>query len=240
MCTDDNAVQCQVLVNRPYGETVLTPNIEAEVFELKTVTLQELVDAANRGDAASLKSLRQVLDEHPEIWQKAGDLAAHAETTWTRLMAAGNALALESLRREADRMRAELLAGSQSPIERLLVDQVVSCWLQAKHAEISAGLEKANSLAQKRYFDQRMEKTQRRYLSALKMLAQIRRLPLSALMPRTSVPTASPTADNLNRNAAETAVAASVNQPPVDAPSASPADRVPLRIFQESETRRAV
>ncbi len=58
----------------------------------KSITLQQLVEAANRGDKAALQQLRQALNKHPEVWQKVGDLAAHAEQTWTRLVADGKLL----------------------------------------------------------------------------------------------------------------------------------------------------
>jgi hypothetical protein len=194
----------------------------------KPLTLQELVNAANRGDAASLKSLRQALDEHPEIWRRAGDLAAHVEQTWIRLAAQGNALAQESIRRESDRMRAELLGMSPAPIEKLLVDQIVSCWLQLKHAEISAGSGRQSSLMRERFHDQRLQRSQRRYLTALKMLAQIRRLPLSALMPATRQPCPSPAIDEILANPPGSQVASSAE--PV-----SDSDATAFRIFRERE-----
>jgi hypothetical protein len=144
--------------------------------------LTALVAAANQGDAAALANLRQALDEHPEVWQEAGDLAGHVEKIWLRLAAGGNALVEESLRREAARLREELLGTSTAAMERLLVDQIIACWLQLKQAEMAAGSDQLTSLMQRRFFDQRLERAQRRYFSALKLLAQVRRLPLSALM----------------------------------------------------------
>ena len=145
--------------------------------------LAALVAAANRGDAAALADLRKALDDHPEIWREAGDLAGHVEKTWLRLAAGGNSLVEESLRREAARLRDELLGTSTAAMERLLVDQIIACWLQLKQAEMAAGSDQLTSLLQRRFFDQRLERAQRRYFGAMKLLAQVRRLPLSALMP---------------------------------------------------------
>jgi hypothetical protein len=68
-------------------------------------------------------------------------------------------------------------------MERQLVDQIIACWLQLKQAEMAAGSDQLTSLMQRRFFDQRLERAQRRYFGAMKLLAQVRRLPLSALMP---------------------------------------------------------
>jgi hypothetical protein len=198
--------------------------------ESKPLTLQDLVNAANRGDAASLKKLRQALDEHPEIWRRAGDLASHVEQTWIRLAAEGNALAQESIRRESNRMRTELLGKSPTTIEKLLVDQIVSCWLQVKHAEISAGSGRQSNLMQGRFHDQRLQKIQRGYLTVLKALAQIRRLPLSALMPAMRAPSPLPAADEIPANGPATQVA----------PCAEPAPASDTAAFRISPEKEAV
>lgn len=226
--TSDQSTETTATSTRPTdpSNTSIPPTEPSK--ESKPLTLQGLVDAANRGDAASLKRLRQVLDERPEIWRRAGDLASHVEQTWIRLAAAGNALAQESIRRESNRMRAELLGKSPTPIEKLLVDQIVSCWLQIKHAEISAGSGRQSSLMQGRFHDQRLQKTQCRYMGVLKTLAQIRRLPLSALMPAMREPSPLPTVDEILANQPATQVAPRVEP-------ASDSDATAFRIFPERE-----
>jgi hypothetical protein len=185
--------------------------------ESKPHTLAELVERANGGDRASLKTLRKVLDQHPEIWQEVGNLATHAETTWIRLAAEGNTLAAESIRREADRLRLELLGASATAIERLLVDQIVICLIQLKLAELAAGSARKSHLMRERFHDLRLQKAQRRFLTALKTLAQIRRLPLSALTPAMREPSPLPATDEILEN------------PP------QPASDTAFRIFPERE-----
>ncbi len=186
--------------------------------ESKPHTLAELVERANGGDRASLKTLRKVLDQHPEIWREAGNLASHVEATWIRLAADGNALAAESIRREADRLRLELLGASATAIERLLVDQIVICWIQLKLAELAAGSARKSHLVRERFHDLRLQKAQRRYLTALKTLAQIRRLPFSALTPATREPSPLPATDEI-----------------LDNPPQPASDTAAFRIFPERE-----
>ena len=85
--TSDQSTETTATSTRPTdpSNTSIPPTEPSK--ESKPLTLQGLVDAANRGDAASLKRLRQVLDERPEIWRRAGDLASHVEQTWIRLAA---------------------------------------------------------------------------------------------------------------------------------------------------------
>jgi hypothetical protein len=143
-------------------------------------------------------------------------------------MAEGKPLTLESIRREADRMRLELLGGSPTPIEKLLVDQIIACWLQVKHAEMTAGSGREISVMQGRFKDQRVDRAQRRYLSAMKTLSQIRRLPLSALMPATRESSPLPTVGEVFENPPATPAAPSAE--PASAP-----DTTAFRIFPERE-----
>lgn len=210
--------------------------IDQPVEQPKSLTLLELVEAANEGNAAALKALRQILNEHPEIWQKAGNLAAHAEEVWLRLVADGNALAKESIRKEADRMRQELLGTAPTPIERLLVDQIVTCFLQVKHAELSAGAGSGGSIHQAHFKDQRLERVQRRYLAAMKTLSQIWGLPLTVATNSMSPGKTSTVVDESSRQATRRP-----GESRGDAPSPQSAAIEPsLRIFPESGSREAV
>ena len=160
--------------------------IEPEVPKTEPTAKERLtllVEAANRGDEDSVEALRLWLDDHPETVREAGDLAAHVEKTWLRLAAGGNVLVEESIRCEADRVRQELLSSTPTIMEMLLVDQIVACWLNLKQAEIWAASSRQSSPSQGRYHAQRVEGAQRRYFAAIKMLAQVRGLPLSALIP---------------------------------------------------------
>jgi hypothetical protein len=187
--------------------------------------LAALAAAANLGDAAALKDLRRALEAHPNVWREAGDLAAHVEATWLRLAAGGNALAEESIRLEADRIRTELLGTSPTAIEELLVDQIIACWLQLKQAEICAGSNRPRSLMQGRFHDQRLERAQRRYFAAMKMLARVRGLPLSALIPA-KLPDSVQTAD-APKTESELLLGPLLNM-------LEAADGMPLRILPES------
>ncbi len=114
-------------------------------------------------------------------------------------------------------------------MEKLLVDQIIACWLQLKQAEICAGSNRPRSLMQGRFHDQRLDRAQRRYFGAMKMLAQVRGLPLSALIPA-KPPDSVQTAD-APKTEPERRLGPSPNVPEA-------ADGMPLRIL--SESREAV
>ena len=68
-------------------------------------------------------------------------------------------------------------ACSRSWEERLLVDRVVACWLQVHYADaVYAQGMKDLTFNQGDYYQRRQDRAHRRYLSAIRSLAQVRRL----------------------------------------------------------------
>ena len=135
-----------------------------------------------RPDAA-LPHLRKILDDHPEVWRHVGDLAALAEQAWIAVLAAGHPLAVEAMKRTVAEMRAELAGGHPTRIERLLVDQVVACWLETTYLERDAADPGYAALEQAAFRLKRLESAQKRYLSAVKTLTAVRALAPGGLAP---------------------------------------------------------
>jgi hypothetical protein len=145
--------------------------------------LRELVTKAKAGDASVLPRLREVLDDNPQIWQHTGDLEQVVVRAWTQLLAGDDPLTLEVLRRKAEALRAELEGDSPTPLERLLVGQVVSSWLEMSHAQAQVAAPGSTTLGQASHNLRRAESAQKRYLAAIKTLTTVR-----ALVPRGLVP----------------------------------------------------
>jgi hypothetical protein len=138
--------------------------------------LDGLVARANTGDPEAVAELRALLDANPELWRRIGDLGGHAEAAWVGLVARGDRLIAESVRREADRLRAELLGERPSPVERLLADQVVVTHLELRYHQLRAADAPGVTRGQKSAADGRLAGAQRRHLAALRLLAAVRKL----------------------------------------------------------------
>ena len=148
-------------------------------LERYTEEMQRLLVRAQQGDLAVLPELRALINDRPELWQHAGDLAEHAELSLLRLVSGADLLALETVRRKLAELKAELAGPDCSPLEKLLVDRVGVCWLQVHHADMDAvsALSKdqgATSLSL--YAQRRLDSAHRRYLTAVKQLALVRKL----------------------------------------------------------------
>src|SRR5262249_40546452 len=98
--------------------------------------LRQLVERAKKGDATALPALRVLLLDPGIVDKLNGDLARVAQQSLVNA-AAGNDLAFrEAVLRKLEMLRAELAGPDPTPIERLLVERVVACWLQVHHADV--------------------------------------------------------------------------------------------------------
>jgi hypothetical protein len=110
-----------------------------------------------------------------------GDLAAQAEQSFVRAAAGKNLAFREGLLAKLQALRGELSGPSPTPLERLLVERVVACWLQVQDADIRYAQLGNVPLSQAEYAQRRMDRAHRRFLSAVKALALVRKLALPVL-----------------------------------------------------------
>ena len=132
-----------------------------------------LVKRANDGDAKARATLRRVLDSYPQLWERAGDLAVHAQMSLINLVSKGEFFLGEALKRRLDELRKELERPCASPLERLAVERVVASWASLYYCE-AVGLSIEGDLAERKYWLKKQDQAHRQYLAAAKslMLAQ--------------------------------------------------------------------
>jgi hypothetical protein len=139
--------------------------------------LTHLVHRGMAGDRTVLPALRAFLDHTPAIWEHAQGLATQVERAWLRVIAGDNLVTQEILSRQAALMKAQLAGSAPTPLEHLLVERIVVCWLQVQQAELrAAGRIQQHSPVLSPLEEQRLEAVHRRFLMAVKSLAQVRKL----------------------------------------------------------------
>ena len=86
-------------------------------------------------------------------------------------------MAREAARRDLDRLRTELTLPTDGGVERLLIERILTCHLQLAYAE-TVYIQNAHKLTldQGTYHQERIDRAHRRYLSAIRMLATVRKL----------------------------------------------------------------
>lgn len=141
--------------------------------------LRSLVARAHEGDAVEAsRRIRGVLEETPESAQVVGNIVAkRAERILVKRISGDDLLLNEALSLQLQAMREEVAGIGPSPLEWLLAERVVACWLQLQHAEAlyASNLGKL-TMSQSEYHQRRLDHLHRRYLSAIRTLAQVRKL----------------------------------------------------------------
>jgi len=139
--------------------------------------IAKLIICAGNGDSEAISELRKMLNAKPPRWETLGNLATQAECSLVKVATGDNTVVNEAMYEKLSAMKEELDGVSPTPLERLLVDRVVACWLQVSYADvIYAQNMKDISLKQGDFYQERQDRAHRRYMSAIRTLAQVRRL----------------------------------------------------------------
>jgi hypothetical protein len=119
--------------------------------------------------------------EKPHWLEACGNLAKHAENALIHKFAAKDLAVREGLRKKLEVMRDELASPASVPLERLLAERIVACWLHVYHLETVYANKDSMSLDLAMHYQKCIDRAHRRYLSAIKTLATVRKLALPVL-----------------------------------------------------------
>jgi len=146
----------------------------------ETSDIFALVRRAEAGDKAAMTALRPLMNQVPGAWEMAGNLAIRAENARVNVAAGTDEILREALTRKLAALREEL--GGGTPLEHLLVERVVACWLNVYYSD-ALYAKRLNDLtwAQSEYFQRRQERAHRQYLLSIRTLEQVRRLLVPAV-----------------------------------------------------------
>jgi hypothetical protein len=150
---------------RPLGE--LTTDERAPIFQ-----------AAQNGDTEALRQVLWSLALEPERGAKLLDVPTQIRRNLIEAHTdPQNALVKRLTETQCEMVRADLLAScTGTPLERLLVDRVVTCWLAAYLADGSAAVGGQYASSSAEYYLRRQDRAHRRFLQSLEALARVQRL----------------------------------------------------------------
>jgi hypothetical protein len=143
--------------------------------------LQELSNKAEDDDQGARQELRRRLaQEAPEVVARCSDSARSYRRLLAKRSSGGSPLVQEAISERARRMALELAGEAPTPLEVLLSERVASLWVlvELQEALLAAYYYKAEgaSPAFVLQMDRLQESTKRRYLGAIKTLAQVQKL----------------------------------------------------------------
>lgn len=154
------------------------------VTESRINRIEELFGLANEGGSAALAELRSLFSV--EAFEEIGDLARQVRYNLVQNAASGCKATAATIQAKADRLTSELQGPAPTPLERLLAERVTIAWLALHRIDLEAAacegtfsgpLDSSAAMQSERlYHAKRQESAQRRYLQAIRTLAQVRRL----------------------------------------------------------------
>jgi len=168
----------QLAEGSPTPHLANTSKKEIEVPGKTVEKLQDLLRLAEKGKENAVPEIRQILNEHPNLAWDFVDLAKVAEDALIEDMTREQDLATrELIRCQLEAMKKEIVGNEHSPLERLLSERVVVTWLEVQLFEALYVRNMRNlSIRQADYHQKRLDRAHGRHLSAIRALAQIRKL----------------------------------------------------------------
>jgi len=143
--------------------------------------LEELSSRAEEGDAEAGQELRRAIRESaPEVIARCANIARNYRRMVADTAAGRDPLVKEAIVERARRMAGEIAGENSTPLEALLAERVASLWVlvEAQEALLFAWYSRENMGRTSPAFVIQMckiqESTSRRYLAAIKTLAQVR------------------------------------------------------------------
>jgi hypothetical protein len=152
---------------------------ELEEEPEKTVEkLHDLLRLAEKGQEDAVPEIRQILNEHPDLAWRFVDVAHIAEDALIEVMTKEDDLATKELIRcQLEAMKEEVAGKNSSALERLLSERVVVTWLEVQLFEaLYAQNMRKLTIPQAEHHQKRLDRAHRRHLSAIRALAQMRKL----------------------------------------------------------------
>ena len=162
----------------PAPELVRTSKEEIEASEKTVEKLQDLLRLAEKGQEDAVPEIRQILNEHPGLAWRYVDVAHIAEDALIEVMTEeGDLAAKELIRCQLEAMREQIAGNNSSALERLLSERVALTWLEVQLFEALYAKDMRNlPIAQAEHHQKRLDRAHRRHLSAIRALAQMRKL----------------------------------------------------------------
>ena len=146
--------------------------------------LRSLSQRVEDGDRSARKELREALRKSaPEVISRASDIGSRGRWVLIKTIAR-DPLTEEALVARLDLMRAEVAGPEPSPLEVLLTERICSLWLLIEVLEMLVSVQLLGDLPRERrtpmsflqHVFKWQESANRRFLSAIRELARVRRL----------------------------------------------------------------
>ena len=143
-----------------------------------------LIERASKGDRKALAELGPALDDLSDLVSSLGNVARHVENATLDRLAGENILIRDTARRHVANIRKGLAGEDPTPLETLLIENIGAAWLWMQYCAFQVSTQPGEWGL---FWDKRADHATRRYLAAVKTLAQVRRLALPAVLAQINI-----------------------------------------------------
>jgi hypothetical protein len=146
--------------------------------------LDALCDRANNGDKSCLPEVRALLADGGRgmaLREANGSPSEWLRRHLVEKACGKNVLIKEAMEQEMDDLQADLSGPNPTPIEKLLAERASICWFIVNRYEDTYVKSSGWSIDQAEFHHRKIDKAHARFLSALRTLAQVRKLAVPAI-----------------------------------------------------------
>lgn len=133
--------------------------------------LQNLIARAKKGDVSALPRLRKYLADNDFLWRTAGNIGVQAQAAWAKLTCGRNLYLQECLVQRTNALKHELTGESPTPIEKLLVERIVTGWLQLGFLETREAQQGEQQVRWAEHLRRRQDQVFRQYMTSLTIVS---------------------------------------------------------------------
>jgi hypothetical protein len=153
-------------------------------YPAKDEAAREVIERACRGDERCVPELRALMadgERGRRLTEMVGSPAEWLRQTIQRRAGGENLLVREGIGRKIAAVQAELEGPDPTPVERLLAERAALCWFLVHWHERSFENATELNLIQADFHQRKIDRAHARFLSAVRTLAQVRKLAVPAL-----------------------------------------------------------
>lgn len=152
----------------------------AKIEESAAKELSALVKRTNKADPApaDVAELREILKRMPDVAKQYGDLSQMVFNEVLHTCYDRQVLLREAIKQQGENLVEEFDYDRASPMEKLLIQQIVLNWLRYHETEMRWHMTSKDNptIAQAEHWQRRLSMAQSRYLRAIETLARVKKL----------------------------------------------------------------
>ena len=140
--------------------------------------LRDAIERAQDGDETALPIIREHLRARPDDYWQLVNYARVVQNAQIKAYTGAGLYVQEVMHEVVRRLREDLEGENPSPLESLLVDRIISCYLHVNFAEneYTDSVGPGARLEVAEYMQKRLDRANKRYIAAIKALAQVRKM----------------------------------------------------------------